>query len=587
MPAIEFCDVSYAYQRGGATGNFQHALVDVNLTVGRGEFIAVLGANGSGKSTLAQQINALLTPDSGRVLVAAMDTSQPELAFAIRSTAGLLFQNPDSQMVASVVADDVAFGPENLCLPHDGIVQRVDEALEAVKMTAFAERDPHLLSGGQKQRVCIAGLLAMQPDVLVLDEPGAMLDARGRRGIRRVVSELNAAGMTVVLITHFMEEAARADRLVVMERGRVVLDGSPRDIFSQRETLRDLGLDLPFTVRLAEALRQRGLEMPEVVSPSELHAAVLATTQGAPPPVLLAPPVSHPLPQRPSHCPSPQDNPLITLHDVSFVYPGDGAKQTGTAALEGINLNIAEGSLVALIGHSGSGKSTLLQLIGGLEQPDTGTITVAGQALASRKVRAELHRTIGIAFQYPEYQLFGRTVAEEVGFGPRNAGLSTEETEARVREALALVGLRHEEFAERWPFSLSGGERRRVALAGILAQDAPVLLLDEPTNGLDPQTHRAILALIARLHQQGRTIVLVAHDMDDVAALAERVVVLNTGQVLLDGPPAQVFVRYDELRAVNLDVPQPTAFARKLGLAQLPLTLEALADALADKATQR
>jgi energy-coupling factor transport system ATP-binding protein len=243
-------------------------------------------------------------------------------------------------------------------------------------------------------------------------------------------------------------------------------------------------------------------------------------------------------------------------------------------ALNGVTLDIARGALVGIIGHSGSGKSTLLQLISGLEQPDTGTVVVAGQALSRRSARLALHKTVGVAFQYPEYQLFGRTVAEDVGFGPRNLGRAAAEVDARVRKALALVGLRYEDFAERSPFNLSGGEKRRVALAGIIAQDTPALLFDEPTNGLDPQTHQEVLALIARLHRQGKTIVLVTHDMDAIANLAERVVVLNAGRVLMDGLPRQIFARHDELRAVNLGVPQATAFARELGVAGLPLTLK-------------
>jgi energy-coupling factor transporter ATPase len=246
----------------------------VTLSVEPGGFIAVIGANGSGKSTLAKHINALLVPQSGRVLTLGLDTSDPELTFEIRSHAGMVFQNPDSQMVASVVADDVAFGPENLAVAHHELVNRVDEALDNVKMASFAQRDPARLSGGQKQRVCIAGILAMKPDVLILDEPGAMLDARGRRGIRRIVRELNEAGMTIVLITHFMEEAVLAGRVFVIHEGRLVLTGSPLEVFSQKQRLRELALDVPFSLLLAEELRQRGVMVPEIVRPEELKEAL-------------------------------------------------------------------------------------------------------------------------------------------------------------------------------------------------------------------------------------------------------------------------------------------------------------------------
>ena len=247
-----------------------NALDDVSLQIEPGEFIAVIGANGSGKSTLAKHINALLVPQKGRVLTLGFDTSDPEVTFEIRSHAGMAFQNPDSQMVASIVADDVAFGPENLAVPYEELVGRVDYALDAVQMAKFAQRNPAHLSGGQKQRVCIAGVLAMKPDVLILDEPGAMLDARGRRGIRRIVRELNKTGMTVIIITHFMEEAVIAKRVFVMDRGSIAMSGPPSEVFLQKEKLRELALDVPFSLLLAEELRKRNVPVSEFARPEEL-----------------------------------------------------------------------------------------------------------------------------------------------------------------------------------------------------------------------------------------------------------------------------------------------------------------------------
>jgi energy-coupling factor transporter ATPase len=294
LSIVTFEDVSYGYvsrgqargeqggrgvhnTRGGRDGRNANdarasrpALDGVSLSVERGEFVAVIGANGSGKSTLAKHINALLVPQGGRVLTLGLDTADGELAFEIRSHAGMVFQNPDSQMVTSIVADDVAFGPENLAVPYDELAARVDEALDTVKMAPFAQRNPAHLSGGQKQRVCLAGVLAMRPDVLILDEPGAMLDTRGRRGIRRIIRELNRAGMTIVLITHFMEEAVLAKRVLVISEGRIALEGSPLEVFSRKERLRELDLDVPFSLLLAEELRSRGVPVGEIVRPEEL-----------------------------------------------------------------------------------------------------------------------------------------------------------------------------------------------------------------------------------------------------------------------------------------------------------------------------
>jgi energy-coupling factor transporter ATPase len=265
LAIVEFDQVSYAYE-----AQSKPALDGISLRVEPGDFVAVIGANGSGKSTLARHINALLAPNSGRVLTVGLDTSDPDLIVEIREHAGYLFQNPDAQMVTSVVADDIAFGPENLAVPHSEIIERVDQALGSVAMADFGQRNPAHLSGGQKQRICLAGVLAMRPDVLILDEPGAMLDARGRRGIRRIVRELSKAGMTVILITHFMEEAVLANRVFALDRGRVALSGTPTQVFSQKERLRELALEVPFSLLLAEELRQRGVAVSEIVSPEQL-----------------------------------------------------------------------------------------------------------------------------------------------------------------------------------------------------------------------------------------------------------------------------------------------------------------------------
>jgi len=268
---IEFRHVSYAYE-----DDAPQALHDIDLTIAEGEFVAIIGHNGSGKSTLAQHINALYRPDSGQVIVDGMDTADPESLFAIRSTVGMVFQNPDSQMVASVVEDDVAFGPENLMLPHDEIAERIDEALGTVAMQRYRKADPTTLSGGQKQRVAIASILAMRPKILVLDEPGSMLDPRGRRGIRRIARELNDEGMTVVLITHFLEEAAAADRVIVMDDGTIALSGTPEEVFSQRRRLRELHMDVPYAIQIADALAARGYDVPETIDLGKLEGELCA-----------------------------------------------------------------------------------------------------------------------------------------------------------------------------------------------------------------------------------------------------------------------------------------------------------------------
>ncbi len=253
--SIIFEDVSFAYRDGEA------ALRHIDLSIAPGEFIAILGANGSGKSTLAKHINALLQPTQGRIVVGGIDTRDVVQVNEIRRSAGMVFQNPDNQAVATLVRDDVAFGPENLGLPVEEIERRVDEALATVAMRKYALKEVYSLSGGQKQRVSIAGVLAMHPQILILDEPGAMLDMRGRRGITRVAHELNQGGMTVVLITHFMEDALGADRVIVLDHGEIALQGTPQQVFTDPDRLRELRLELPFSVQLALSLHERGIEV--------------------------------------------------------------------------------------------------------------------------------------------------------------------------------------------------------------------------------------------------------------------------------------------------------------------------------------
>ncbi len=274
---IEIENISFRYDEGEDGQAPEKALDGLSLSIERGSFVAVTGSNGSGKSTLAKHLNALLIPSEGRVLVDGMDTADEELIWEIRRRVGMVFQNPDNQLVSSVAEDDVAFGAENLGIPSAEIRERVDRALKAVGMYDQRKKGAHLLSGGQKQRIAIAGILAMGPECIVLDEPTAMLDPRGRADLMETLKALNADGKTIILITHFMEEAALADRMIVMDRGRLAMDGSPREVFKESERLKELRLELPFTIELASRLRAAGLDIPEdVLYEEELAKAICA-----------------------------------------------------------------------------------------------------------------------------------------------------------------------------------------------------------------------------------------------------------------------------------------------------------------------
>lgn len=267
---IRFCDVSYRYESDNETP-LPLAIKNINIDIKKGEFVAILGHNGSGKSTIAKLSNAIILPETGKVFVDGMDTADENLEYEIRQKVGVVFQNPDNQIVATIVEEDVAFGPENLGIEPAEIRQRVDNALKSVGMYEYRLHEPHKLSGGQKQRVAIAGVMAMQTDCIVLDEPTAMLDPKGREEVMKSMLRLNKEmGKTVVLITHYMDEAVKADRVIVMNSGNVVLDGTPREVFAHEDIIENAGLELPDSAKLALMLKKNGVNLPDgILTPDE------------------------------------------------------------------------------------------------------------------------------------------------------------------------------------------------------------------------------------------------------------------------------------------------------------------------------
>lgn len=605
---IDCRGVSFSYD--GVTP----ALDGIDLNIEDGEFFCILGGNGSGKSTFAKHLNVLLQPDAGTVRINGMDASDPELVYDIRSTAGMVFQNPDDQLVATLVEDDVAFGPENLGVPSPQIAQRVREALKGVGLVGFERHETHALSGGQKQRVALAGVLAMEPRVLILDEASSMLDPRGRKGLMKVCRALHDRGMTIVMITHFMEEAAEADRVAVFRAGRVAMLGAPEEILTRADELAQLNLDMPASCSLGRALRAKGVpvcaQMREADMVAEI-AQVYAERSGAD------------VAGRPSasdsrvldHASSAADGmvasePVIEISHLSHSYSlsarerrrwrkrsttvGASGKQTlwgndpnSPWALRDVSLTVRRGEFLGLAGHTGSGKSTLVQHLNGLIRPQEGSVCALGLDLSSKKGAAAVKAKVGVVFQYPERQLFAETVAQDVAFGPRNLGLPQDEVVRRVATSLARVGLDLAAIGDKSPFELSGGQQRRVAFAGVLAMEPEVLVLDEPMAGLDPAARRDFLELIDRLHREGLTVVMVSHSMDDLANCCDRIVVMNEGTVFAEGTPAQVFAHADELKSIGLGVPAAQRMALSLVQAGVPLrcdklyTVEALADELA------
>mgnify|MGYP002541434047 FL=1 len=533
------------------------ALNGIGFEIEKGSFTAVLGRNGSGKSTLSKQLNALLIPKEGDVIVCGINTRQEERVWEIRSSAGMVFQNPDNQLISAVVEDDVAFGPENLGIPAEEIRRRIDDAMKRVGIYELRKKSPHMLSGGQKQRVAIAGVVAMRPQCIIFDEPTAMLDPKGRREVMEIVRSLRQDGITVILITHFMEEAVEADRIIVMDGGKVVMDGSPPQIFENEQRLRELGLELPAAVDIRQHLRRKGFSIPqEVLSISGLASYLCSLpAESFTPRQEKQDFLSGSKPSDRTAVQGETDA-VLTAEHIDYIY-GKGQPDE-TYALQDVSLSVKRGEFIGIIGHTGSGKSTLIQHFNGLLKPDRGTIVVDGcDITAKNTVLRDVRRKVGLVFQYPEYQLFEETVEKDVAYGPKNIGFSEEEILRRVKEALQLVDLSYETFARRSPFDLSGGQKRRAAIAGVLAMQPEILILDEPTAGLDPETHREILDMVCRIREKrGTTVILVTHNMDDAARLCDRILVMDQGRLLRCGTPREVFSEPGLLKSVGLGLPE-------------------------------
>ncbi|UCC62770.1 MAG: ATP-binding cassette domain-containing protein [Anaerolineae bacterium] len=572
-------NLHYAYPPFRSGGEPLPVLKGVNLSIGQGEFVAIMGPTGAGKTTLCLALNGIV-PHSmggvmrGNVLVAGLNTKEHRVA-DLAQRVGLVFQDAESQLFNMTVEDEVAFGPESLGLDRREIGGRVEWALRAVRMEDFRHRSPFQLSGGQKQRVAIAAILAMQPQVLVLDEPTAGLDPVGKHEVFAVVQELKInLGMTIVLVEQDSERIAEfAERVVVLNEGRAVLDDEPRRVFSQVERMHSIGLAVPQVSELAHRLNaQLGTDYAFITlddafaalngrSPSSLEEGRSGRAN-------LSPPLRKGLGGK-KDCKNPSSaQPCIVVKDVWYHYEDEAP------ALIDIDLDVADGDYVAVIGQNGSGKTTLVKHFNGLLKPTQGQVTVEGQD-TRRITVGELSRRVGYVFQNPDHQIFAPTTREEIAFGPRNLRLNAGEVEARVEEALSFFGLKA--YAEVPPAILGYGLRRKVTLASVVAMRPRILVLDEPTNGLDWRSAMELMERLAQLQATGHTIILITHDMRLAAQYAARSLVLHNGRVLLYEDTHQVFVQQEVLRQSYLSPPQITQLAQSLvpcGLSGRSLTVE-------------
>jgi energy-coupling factor transport system ATP-binding protein len=553
---IRLSGVTHTYHPG-APGSARFSLRGIDLTIGQGEYVALAGANGSGKSTLLRHLNGLLLPTRGYVRVFGFRTDREEHLREIRSRIGMVFQAPDSQIVGTTVQDDVAFGPENLGVPHPELEKRVRWALRTAGLEGLAAQPTRHLSGGQKQLLAVASALAMKPECLLFDEATSMLDPASRERLLGFIDRLHAEGMTLVTATHDMREAARADRVVVLREGGIAADDTPRGLFGDRERVRSLDLDVPPAAEVGGGVADRVPGFPRApLDLQELVEAVLERLGRR----AAAPGQDGGTGQGASDSPLPAEDggpgagdPLIRVRGLHHTYLQGTAFQA--EALRGVSLSVRRGESLGVIGPAGSGKTILLHHLNVLLRPQRGEVVVDGLSLRDSGVdSARVRRKVGLVFQSPEQQLFERYAGDDVAFGPRNLDLDQVQVRERVRRAMDLVGLPFERFKDRLTAELSSGEKRRLALAGVLALEPEALVLDEPTAGIDPAGRRQILGILRRWGA-GRAMVVVSHNMEDIRELCDRVLVLSGGEAIAGGTARQVFSRHRALRERGIGVP--------------------------------
>lgn len=522
------------------------AVKDVDFLADKGEMIAILGRNGSGKSTFARHLNGLLVPHEGTVIIGGQDLSKVSVLSSIRRQVGMVFQNPDNQIVGNTLAEDVGFGLENLGMSSADIWDKIDEMLELTGLAAYKYSNTSRISGGQKQRLAIASAMAMSPECIVLDEATSMLDPQGAKDMLNLVLKLNREKkITVIMVTHKISEALMTDRVYILDNSRIVAHGVPGDVLSDVERLKTYGLEIPVRMKneagipidICSEYKKKQLQICQKVGPAADHVIDHGNTL-----------------KDLKKC-------IVELQKVSYSYVNGNET---FKALSNIDLKIYEGQVLAVIGQTGSGKSTLLQMINKLIVPQSGKVYLYETDVQSVRNIKEIRRRIGYVFQFPESQLFESTVLKDVMYGPINFGMSKSEAEQSARNALKLVGV-PEKYEDYSPFELSGGLKKRVAIAGILAYEPDILILDEPACGLDGESKEQLWNLIRTLNREKNvTIILVSHDMEDVYEMSERVLLMDHGKVVYDGETEGFFDDRELLERYGIEIPDSVKMRQNL-----------------------
>ena len=503
------------------------ALQDVNLEVEDGEFVLVTGPSGCGKSSLCRCLNGLIPHFYGGKIAGGLEVQGLDVmkhtTKELATRVGMVFQDPENQLVAMDVEREIAFGLENLAFPKGVMAKRVEESLDTLGISGLRYRQVHELSGGEKQKVIIASVLALHPDILVLDEPTSELDPKSAEEVLSVVQRLNdELGITVILVEHRLDRVVHlVDRMIVLDEGRMVADGNPRAVLSNCD-IASLGAGVPPIVRIVQRLRGNGVNVdgiPLTVKEGRSMLKEVFREAGG---------------RELSQVESAHGKPVIEIDKLWHTYP------EGLTALKNVSLRICQGEFVAIMGRNASGKTTLVKHINGLLKPTKGKVRVTGID-TQRATIAELARKVGFIFQNPNDHIFADTVEEEIVFILKNLGFDGAEIAVRVDETLEMFGLK--EYRKQYPRSLSGGERQRVAVASVLVARPEVLILDEPTRGMEYRLKSELMRFLSGYIEKGNTVVLVTHDVETVAEYADRVILLSEGRVVVDGNKRDVLSR--------------------------------------------
>lgn len=539
-------DVSYKYPRSA-----DFVLSEINLDVKKGEFLGLIGPTGAGKSTLCMALNGIVPQFYGgrffgSVTISGLDTLEHPIS-KLANYVGQVFEDPETQLISTSVENEIAFALENLKVSREEIIARIPRVLEAVRLEGTEQKHPHELSGGQKQRLAIAAAVAVQPDLLIFDEPTSQLDPVGAEEVFQTANELNKElGMTIVMASHSAEEmAAYTDRVALLSKGQIVQVGTPDEIYSDIENLIANEVRPPQVARTFYHIQQAGIQTPSIpVRMDEGIAALKTVNQQSPfqEIKLKDPPVK-------------TGDPLLAVEDLQHVYPD------GTRAIHEISLDIREGEYVLIIGQNGAGKSTLVKHFLKLLEPTKGVVKVEGTPTEELEV-SELARRIGYVAQNPDNQIFNASVTEEISFALKNLDYPEEEVIARTEESLQSMGL--EDVRDMHPLSLPKGDRARLVIAAILAMQPEIIIFDEPTTGQDYQGAKYILEISKKLHEMGKTVIVITHHLYLMPDYADRVIVMGKGTILQDADIRVAYHQTDLLRSTFLTAPQSVRLAQSL-----------------------